>query len=94
VAGLVAAIFEARMSGAQAEQLAELMREGKATRPAGVVTAALLVDDDLVRLVAFWQDRETLDRYLADAPVPRGTELMRKVGVEPTMTIVAVPELG
>jgi hypothetical protein len=91
---VVAAIFEARMSRGQAEQLAELMREGKATRPAGVVTAALLVDDDLVRLVAFWADRDTLDRYLAVAPVPRGTELMRRVGVEPTMTIVDVPELG
>jgi hypothetical protein len=91
---MVAAVFEARMSRAQAGRLAELMREGKATRPEGVVTAALLVDDDLVRLVAFWQDRETLDRYLAVAPVPRGTELMRKVGVEPTMTIVEVAELG
>ena len=91
---MVAAVFEARMSRAQVDQLAELMREGKATRPAGVVTAALLVDDDLVRLVAFWADRDTLDRYLAVTPVPRGTELMRKVGVEPTMTIVEVAELG
>ena len=91
---MVAAVFEARMSRAQAEQLAGLMREGRATRPAGVVTAALLVDDDLVRLVAFWSDRETLDRYLAVAPVPRGTELMRKVGVEPELRIVEVAELG
>ena len=91
---MVAAIFEARMSREQSERLAELMREGKATRPAGVVTAALLVDDDLVRLVAFWADRDTLDRYLAVAPVPRGTELMRKVGVEPELRIVEVAELG
>ena len=90
----VAAVFEARMSRAQAERLAELMREGKASRPAGVVAAALLVEDDLVRLLAFWTDRETLDRYLAVAPVPRGTELMRKVGVEPEMRIVEVAELG
>jgi hypothetical protein len=91
---VVAAVFEARMSREQAYQLAELMREGKATRPAGVVTAALLVDGELVRLVAFWRDRETLDRYLAVAPVPRGTELMRKVGVEPELRIVEVAELG
>ena len=91
---MVAAVFEARMSRAQAEQLAELMREGKATRPAGVVTAALLVEDDLVRLLAFWQDRDTLDRYLAVTPVPRGAELMRKVGVEPQFRIVEVAELG
>jgi hypothetical protein len=91
---MVAAVFEARMSRVQAERLAELMREGRSTRPTGVVTAALLVDEDVVRLVAFWKDRETLDAYLAVAPVPRGTELMRKVGVEPELRIVEVAELG
>jgi hypothetical protein len=90
----VAVVFEAHMSSEQADRLAELMREGRATRPAGVLTAALLVDGDHVRLVAFWHDRQTLDRYLAETPVPRGTELMRKVGVEPELRIVEVLELG
>jgi hypothetical protein len=91
---MVAAVFEARMGREQAERLAELMQEGRPTRPAGVITAGLLVDGDLVRLVAFWTDRETLDAYLAEAPVPRGTELMRKVGAEPELRIVEVLELG
>ena len=91
---MVAAVFEATMSREQAEQLAELMQQGRATRPAGVLTAALLVDGDLVRLVAVWRDRETLDAYLATGVVPRGTELMRKVGVEPEFSIVDVLELG
>jgi hypothetical protein len=91
---MVAAVFEARMSREQAERLAELMREGRDTRPAGVLTAGLLVDGDLVRLVAFWKDRETFEDYLSAAPVPRGTELMRKVGVEPEMRIVEVLEFG
>ena len=90
----VAAVFEARMSREQAERLAGLMQEGRATRPAGVETAALLVEGDLVRLVAFWKDKDTLDHYLATAPVPRGTELMRKVGVEPDVRVVEVLELG
>lgn len=91
---MVAAVFEARMTREQAERLAGLMREGRSTRPAGVLTAALLADGDLVRLVAVWKDRDTLDRYLAQAPVPRGTELMRKVGAEPTVRVVDVLELG
>lgn len=91
---MIAAIFEAAMSRAQAEQLAELMCEGRATRPDGVVTAALLVEGERAQLVAFWTDRETLDRYLASAAVPRGTELMRKVGAEPELRIVDVLELG
>ena len=90
----VAAIFEAQMSREQAEQLAQLMDEARPTRPAGVETAALLVDGGSVQLVAIWRDRETLDAYLATADIPRGTELMRKVGVEPEMRVAEVLDLG
>lgn len=91
---MVAAIFEARLSPEQALRLAELMQEGRPTRPAGVLTALLLVEGDLTRLVAVWKDRDTLDRYLAVTRVPRGTELMRRVGAEPTVRVVDVLELG
>ncbi|HKP18440.1 MAG TPA: antibiotic biosynthesis monooxygenase [Gaiellaceae bacterium] len=91
---MVAAVFESRMSREQAEELAELMQQRRPTRPEGVLTAALLVDGEDVRLVAVWCDRETLDAYLATGAVPRGTELMRKVGVEPELRIVDVLELG
>ena len=82
------------MSREQAEQLAELMEEGRPTRPAGVETASLLYEDGVGRLIAFWKDRETLEEYLATADVPRGTELMRKVGVEPVVRVVDVLDLG
>ena len=82
------------MNREQAEQLAVLMDEGRPTRPAGVETAALLVDGASVQLVAIWRDRETLDAYLATTEVPRGRELMRKVGVEPTMRVVDVLDVG
>ena len=91
---MVAALFEATMSRRQAEQLAELMREARPTRPEGVVTAALLVEGEAVQLVAFWRDRETLNAYLATVDVPRGVELMRKVGCEPEWRIVEAMELG
>jgi hypothetical protein len=91
---MVAAIFEAKMSREQAERLAELMAEGRPTRPAGVLTATLLVDGEDVKLVAIWRDRDTLQGYLDSGAVPRGTELMRKVGVEPEMRIADVLELG
>jgi hypothetical protein len=93
-ASVVAAIFEAQMSREQAEQLAALMSEGRATRPEGVITAALTLDDGVGRLTAYWADRETLDRYFASVPVPRGVGLMRKVGVEPQVRIVEMLELG
>ncbi len=67
---MVAAIFEAQMSREQAEQLAQLMDQGRATRPQGVVTASLLYEDGVGTLIAYWVDRGTLEAYLATADVP------------------------
>lgn len=89
-----AAIFEADLSPDQAAELARLMDEGRPTRPAGVTTAMLLYDGTRGRLVAIWRDRAELERYVAETEVPRGRELMRKVGVEPTMQIVDVLDIG
>jgi hypothetical protein len=86
--------FEASMTRDQAEQLARLMDEGRPTRPAGVVNASLEFRDGHGRLVAVWRDRKTLDRYLAETPVPRGTELMRKVGLEPEVRTFDVLDFG
>jgi hypothetical protein len=91
---VIAVVFEAAMTREQAERLAALMREARPTRPAEVLSAALLVEDGVGRLLAFWPDRASFDRYMATAEVPRGTELMRKVGVEPEVRVVDVLELG
>lgn len=91
---MVAAIFEASMSREQADALSRLMVDGRPTRPDGVLTASLLYEEGVGRLIAYWADRATLDHYLSVTPVPRGTELMRKVGAEPSVRIVPVLELG
>ena len=86
--------FEAAMTRDQAEDLAKLMDEARPTRPAGVVQALLEFEDGGGRLVAVWKDSETLDRYLAEVAVPRGTELMRKIGLEPDVRRFEILELG
>jgi len=86
--------FEADMTAEQAAQLAALMEEGRPTRPEGVVTALLEYADGHGRLLAVWRDAETLDRYLAEAAVPRGVELMRKIGLEPEIRRFDVLDLG
>jgi hypothetical protein len=86
--------FEADMTPEQARDLARLMEEARPTRPGGVETALLEYADGRGRLVAVWKDAETLDRYLAEAPVPRGTELMRKVGLEPEVRRFDILEIG
>jgi hypothetical protein len=86
--------FEAEMSRDQAEELARLMHDGRETRPAGVITATLEFRKGHGRLVAIWKDRDTLDRYLSEAQIPRGTELMRRIGLEPQVKTFDVLELG
>jgi hypothetical protein len=86
--------FEADMTPEQARELARLMAESRPTRPAGVEVALLEYHEGRGRLLAVWKDAETLDRYLAEAPVPRGTELMRTVGAEPEIRRFDVLEIG
>jgi hypothetical protein len=86
--------FEASMTREQAERLAALMVEARPTRPEGVLTASLEHRGGVGRLVAIWRDAATLDAYLAEAPVPRGTELMRKIGVEPDVVRFDALEVG
>ena len=82
------------MTPEQAFELARLMEEARPTRPVGVETALLEYAAGRGRLVAVWTDAATLEAYLAVAPVPRGTELMRKVGLEPEVTRFDVLEIG
>jgi hypothetical protein len=82
------------MTAEQADDLARLMEEGRATRPEGVVTALLEYVAGHGRLIAVWRDAETLERYLAEAEVPRGMELMRKIGLEPKVCRFDVLDLG
>ncbi len=89
---MAAAIFEARISRAQAERLAEVIREAKPRRPDGVLEVRLYVEGDVATLVSLWRDRDTLETYLAEVDVPRGTELMREVGAEPSVRIADVFE--
>lgn len=86
--------FEAAMTLDQAVELARLMEQARPTRPDGVLTASLEFRAGRGRLVAIWKDRDTLDRYLSQVPVPRGTELMRKIGLEPEVTTFDILELG
>lgn len=91
---MAAVVLTADLDRGQADRLAELMADGRASRPAGVVSAALLYEAGVATLVACWESRETLDRYLASTEVPRGVELMRRVGVEPSLRVVELLELG
>jgi hypothetical protein len=78
----------------QAEQLARLMEEAWPTRPAGVLTASLEFRDGHG---AWSPSGRTARRSTTTSrmpPLPRGTELMQKIGVEPEARTFEILELG
>ena len=89
---MVAAVFEAELSAEQARELARLMDEMRPSRPKPVIVATLLYEEPHATLIAVWPSRAALDEYLATTDIPRGAELMRMVGAEPTMRVVDVLE--
>jgi hypothetical protein len=91
---MVAAVFEAEMTREQAGEIARMMAEERSSRPADVINATLQFEDGRGRLIAVWKDRKCLDDYLAVEPVPRGTALMRRVGLEPEFRAVDVLAYG
>jgi hypothetical protein len=89
---VVAAIFEASVDRDQAERLADLMRKGRDTRAEGVRIASLLYENGVAQVIAIWESKDTLDRYVSAVPVPKGVELFRTIGVEPRFRVVEVLE--
>jgi hypothetical protein len=59
-----------------------------------VIDVRLYLEGDTGQLVSLWESREALVAYLADAEVPRGTQLMRAVGLEPDVRIADVLTAG
>jgi hypothetical protein len=91
---VVAVVFEAPMAREQAERLASLMTGTQVERPPAVLIATLLYEDGVARLTAVWESRDAWDRYLSTTAVPRGTELMRAVGAEPTVRVAPALACG
>jgi hypothetical protein len=86
--------FPAAMTPTEADALAVLMEEGRPTRPEGVLAAFLRYEDGVGTLTAVWQDAATLDAYLAVTEVPRGKELMRRIGLEPEIARYELLDFG
>ena len=67
---VIAAIFEAKLSRDQAEQLVELMRRGSRVATGGGDLDGAMLDGEDAQLIAFWPDRESFDAYVASVPRP------------------------
>jgi hypothetical protein len=89
---MIAVVHEVRLAAEQRDKLMRLLRSCRADRPGAVVARLLWWEGDMAHLIALWESRDALDRYLATAEVPPATEMLATLGAQAPPRIVEVAE--
>ena len=89
---MIAVVHEVRLAPAQQDALVRLLRSSRAERPTAIVAHLVWCEGDTVHLVALWESRDALDRYLATAELPAVTKMLATLGAQ--TRIVEVAEYG
>jgi len=91
---VIAVVHEVRLGPKQQENLVRALRSNRDRRPKAVVGRLLWCEGEMVHLIALWESRDALDRYLATAEVPPVTEMLTTFGAQAPPRIVEVAEYG
>ena len=73
--------------------LVRLLRSSRADRPTAIVSRLLWWEGETAHLIALWESRDPLARYLATAELPAATEMLAMLGAQ-ALRIVDVAEYG
>ena len=73
--------------------LVRLLRSSRADRPTAIVSRLLWCEGETAHLIALWESRDALDRYLATAELPAVTETLATLGAQ-APRIVELAEYG
>jgi hypothetical protein len=90
---VIAVVHEVRLEEDQRRNLVRLLRSSRARRPKAVIARLLWCEGEMVHLIALWESRDALDRYLATAEVPPLTEMLATFA-QARPRIVEVTEYG
>jgi quinol monooxygenase YgiN len=90
---VIAVVHEVRLAPAQTDALVRLLRSSRAERPTAIVARLLWCEGETVHLIALWESRDALDRYLATAELPAVAEMPAMLGAQ-TPRIVELAEYG
>lgn len=90
---MIAVVHEVRLAPAQKDTLVRLLRSSRAERPTAIVARLLWCEGETVHVIALWESRDALDRYLA-AELPAVTEMLAMLDAQASPRIVEVAEYG
>lgn len=91
---MIAVVHEVRLAPAQKDTLVRLLRSSRAERPTAIVARLLWCEGETVHVIALWESRDALDRYLATAELPAVTETLAMLAPQASPRIVEVAEYG
>jgi quinol monooxygenase YgiN len=86
---VIAVVHQMRLAPAQKDTLVRLVRSSRAERPIAIVARLLWCEAETVHLIALWESRDALDRYLATAELPAVTEMLATLGTQARIVEVA-----
>jgi quinol monooxygenase YgiN len=90
---VIAVVHEVRLAPAQTDALVRLLRSSRGERPTAIVARLLWCEGETLHLIALWEGRDALDRYLATAELPAVTEMLATLGAQ-APRIVELAEYG
>jgi quinol monooxygenase YgiN len=91
---VIAVVHEVRLAPAQRDMLVRLLRSSHAARPSAIVSRLLWCEGETVHMIALWESRDALDRYLASAGLPAVTETLAMLDAQAWPRVVEVAEYG
>jgi hypothetical protein len=91
---VIAVVHELRLTPQQRDKLVRVLRSNRGRRPKALVARLLWCEGEMVHLIALWESRDALDRYLATADVPPVMEMLATLGAPAPSRIVEVAEYG
>ena len=91
---MIAVVHEVRLAPAQQDALVRLLRSSHGERPAAIVARLVWCEGETVHLIALWESRDALDRYLENAEAPAVTEMLAMLGAQAPPRIVEGAEYG
>ena len=90
---MIAVVHEVRLTPAQKDALGRWFRSSHGERPSAIVARLVWCEGETVHLIALWESRDALDRYLASAELPAVTEMLTTLGAQ-APRIVEVADYG
>ena len=90
---MIAVVYEVHLARAQRDLPVRLLRSSRADRPTAIVSRLLWCEGETAHLIALWESRDALDRYLATAEVPAVAEMLAMLAAQ-APRIVEVAEYG